>query len=147
MTTNANITTLLTLQYLNMTSLNRSGSITLILIEQHSTNSSSDCKLSRILLFKNGLLTTALLIFLILTVKLSIAAPHQVDTGISAPELVGQATWCERKHNYKTVTQLRVRYGNYVKPLLRNSTNFTSRNQLCFITFEFHSNVWGIGLH
>lgn len=35
------------------------------------------------------LLTTTVLIFCIRAVRLSIAAPHQVDTGITAPELIG----------------------------------------------------------
>ena len=51
-------------------------------------------------------LTTALLILRFRTVRLSIAAPHQVDTRINAPELIGQATWREHKHRYKLVIQL-----------------------------------------
>jgi len=35
------------------------------------------------------LLTAALFVFRICTIRLSIAAPHQVDTGITAPKLVG----------------------------------------------------------
>jgi len=51
-------------------------------------------------------LTTALLILSFRAVRLSIAAPHQVDTRITAPELIGQATWREHKHRYKLVIQL-----------------------------------------
>jgi len=47
-------------------------------------------------------LTTALLILRFRTVRLSIAAPHQVDTRIAAPEFIWQATWRERKQRYKT---------------------------------------------
>lgn len=76
-------------------------------------------------------LTTALLILRFRTVRLSIAAPHQVDTRITAPELVGQTTWRERKQGYKLVIQLCCHNSNCIKPPLRISANFTSWNQIC----------------